>query len=131
MLKKTIELYCINQGYEWDGKSTLSEEQFEGYYIDLKKGFILIRYGVEANKGQVKFPAPVNIDIAAGMVYAWIHSKESKGIPMEGWDADADHDGSNELGWRVYCDNWGHIETDKGSIYSGIAIKPAYMWYGK
>lgn len=42
------------------------------------------------------------------------------------------HDGDNEIGWRVYCEDWGKIYTsDNRSIDGVIAIKPVYLWYGK
>jgi len=36
--------------------------------------------------------------------------------------------GDNEKGWRVYCEDWGKIDSDD---YAFLAIKPAYIWYGK
>ena len=39
----------------------------------------------------------------------------------------ADHDGENELGWRVYTEEWGQVNGD----WHCLAIRPAYLWYGK
>lgn len=78
-------------------------------------------------KSLTKFPIPISPAQAAEMAFQWLESKEAKEVPMEGWDANADHDGSNEIGWRVYTEDWGHVEGD----WNCIAIKPAYLWYGK
>jgi hypothetical protein len=43
------------------------------------------------------------------------------------WDRDADHDGDNGPGWRVYTGNWGQV-LDSDTL---LAIKPIYLWYGK
>lgn len=45
-----------------------------------------------------------------------------------GVDSNADHDGDNGPGWRVYCEDWGHVG---GHWQAFLAIKPAFMWYGK
>jgi len=71
---------------------------------------------------------PLSIDTACEIVYQWLKSDEAKTITLTGWDENADHDGSNALGWRVYVEDWGHIGSDWGAY---CAIKPAYMWYGK
>jgi hypothetical protein len=48
--------------------------------------------------------------------------------PRSTWDLDQQHDGDNYPGWRVYCQNWGHVA---GSHYSICAVRPAFMWAGK
>ena len=39
-----------------------------------------------------------------------------------------DHDGSNEEGWRVYNETWGHVGS---SHYAFVAIRPVWAMYGK
>jgi hypothetical protein len=67
-------------------------------------------------------------DMLAKVAMEWLKSEEAKSMPMDGWDADKDHDGHNSLGWRVYCEDWGHVGS---SPYAIVAVKPAYLWYGK
>ena len=62
------------------------------------------------------------------MVQAWLASDEAKQTVKEGWDRDLDHDGSNGPGWRVYCEDWGHVATYSAAI---CAVKPVWLWYGK
>lgn len=131
MLVKTLELFVENDGHTYYGPMDEKRKKFEGYTVDPKKGFILIKYGVDEKYGQTKFPAPVSIEIAAGMAMAWLESEDALKVPLEGWDIDCDHDGDNSLGWRVSCENWGHIEANNHTIYAGVLISPAYMWYGK
>lgn len=62
------------------------------------------------------------------MVQAWLASDEAIQTIREGWDRDLDHDGCNGPGWRVYCEDWGHVANYSAAI---CAIKPVWLWYGK
>jgi len=73
-----------------------------------------------------QFPSELTAEEVFPAVKKYLEKAED--IEMKDWDANADHDGSNELGWRVYCEDWGHVDDD---FYAIVAIKPAYMWYGK
>jgi hypothetical protein len=75
------------------------------------------------------FPSPMDAQDVLPMVMAFLkEQKETPTVKCEGWDANADHDGSNSLGWRVHCGDWGHV----GSChYSICAVKPVYLWHGK
>ncbi len=74
------------------------------------------------------FPTPLTAEQVEPLVSLWLKSEQAKTVKCEKWDADADHDGSNGLGWRVYCGDWGHVGNES---YGICAIKPAWMWYGK
>lgn len=66
-------------------------------------------------------PLPYPMDRAAATEFVW-H-----------WLAAADygrkpgHDGDNEGGWLVYCEDWGHI----GNPYTFVGILPIWAMYGK
>ena len=47
MLIKTLELYVENDGHSYHGPMEERRKKFEGYTIDPKKGFVLIKYGVD------------------------------------------------------------------------------------
>ena len=49
---------------------------------------------------------------------------------VEGWDADPLHynDVICHPGWRVYCEDWGHIDHDWEAF---VAIKKVWLWSGK
>lgn len=93
-----------------------------------KKGLILYWSnnvdGIDVNS----FLTPLTAEEVTPMVWAWLNSDGALVTEMIGYDKDADHDGSNSLGWRVFVEDWGHIN---GSPYAICAIKPAYMWHGK
>lgn len=112
-LKKTLSL-------------ALGTDKFEGYRFSQKHGLILLTYLGESKKN-IRFPAKLNADQMAEIAFEWLKTDEAKTVPLEGWDSNADHDGSNELGWRVYTEDWGHVDSD----WSAVAIRPAYQWYGK
>jgi hypothetical protein len=107
--------------------------KIKGYRIDKKAGLILLWHVVENDSNHIKFPSPTTAEVVAGMVYDWVMSKEALDTPeKDGWDRDAEHDGSNNRGWRCYVNDWGHINLLEGSeLYGIVAIKPAYIWCGK
>lgn len=121
-LKQTISLAMDNYS------------KVDGYRIDKKAGIVLLWHCDNKNPLHVKFPSPVSPEMAAIMAYEWVMSKDALETPdKDGWDKNADHDGSNERGWRAYVNEWGHIKLLKGDDerYGIVAIKPAYIWYGK
>lgn len=99
--------------------------QFAGYRIHNTLGFIL--YSYKTGDRMIPFPSKINAVQAAQMIFDWMKSDEAKKIPCEGWDCNSDHDGSNEKGWRVYTQDWGHADGD----WNCVIVKPAYLWYGK
>ena len=76
----------------------------------------------------VSFPTPLNADEVFPMVKAWLKSKEAAAIKLDDWDENSDHDGHNEKGWRIFCEDWGYVGNDH---YAFCCISPAYIWYGK
>ena len=109
------------------------ESKIKGWRYSKTHGLIFLWYLTENQRSdparqQHKFPIPLKAEEVANIAWDWLQSDDAKVVPKEGWDADADHDGSNELGWRIYCEDWGHVESEDGAVF---AIKPAYMWYGK
>lgn len=96
--------------------------------IDKDKGLILLMYVDERNKNHNKFIAPLGADSLASMITEWLQTDEAKAIPPQRWDNDCDHDGSNSLGWRVFCEDWGHVGGEHGAI---VGIRPVFLWHGK
>lgn len=78
-------------------------------------------------KGALQLPSPATAAQVLPLVVGWLSSDAAKAIKCVGWDRDADHDGDNGPGWRVYCGDWGHVEGWQAIV----AVKPAFMWYGK
>lgn len=56
------------------------------------------------------------------------HNDDEESIRLSSWDNDIDHDGSNYVGWRLYVEHWGHINS---SPYAIGCIKPVFLWCGK
>ena len=115
MLLATLKL-----AFDQEGGNTMTT----GWSVDKSKGLILYKYG---SKG-TPFPMPLKAEELFPIAKAWLNDAEAKTIECVGWDADLQHDGSNRWGWRIYCDDWGHIGEEH---YAFLAIKPAYMWLGK
>ena len=116
LLKNTLALAFAQNGTHTKAK---------GWLFNKKKGLILIWVDCE---GASKFMAPLSALDVAPMVEQWLASEEAASMEFESWDADQDHDGSNSMGWRVYCEDWGHVADRYQAI---CAIRPAYMWHGK
>lgn len=120
-----LALWHYRGGYEGQRDASTAK----GYMIDPKKGLILLWVLDEHNSAHQKFLAPLGAEALAENVYAWLQTEEAKAIPLEGWDKDADHDGHNSRGWRVFCEDWGHVGT--AGYRAIVGITPAYMWHGK
>jgi len=120
----------LQLAFEQKGSNTKAKY----FVVDKKKGLILLWYVADSQKDKVtKFLTPLSAKAATPMVIEWLNSDEAKTIELGDWDEDADHDGSNGAGWRVFCERWGHITGEDGLDYDGsiVAITPAYMWHGK
>lgn len=117
MLEAALKLVFAQK---W-GKTTAAS-----WSICPNKGLIL--YWHDKVKHSSKFITPMSAEEVVSTVWAWLQSVDAKDITMEDWDADCDHDGSNSLGWRVFVEDWGHVNNNH---YTICAIKPAYMWHGK
>jgi len=104
-------------------------ETAKSWFFDKEKGLIFywLLSGRE-NKSSTDFPSPLDAIRAADTAWDWLQGKEAGSMSCDGWDANADHDGDNGKGFRVYCEDWGHVGDN---VYAIIAVRPAYMWYGK
>ena len=92
-----------------------------------KQGLVLSWY---PDKGTTPLPSSKGMTASEvlPMVLGWLSSVDLTDIEMEGWDRDCDHDGENSMGWRVFCEDWGHVGSNH---YAICAVKPAFMWHGK
>lgn len=120
MLLRVLELACIqNGGPEHPSK-------IKGWKVTDEDGMILYWHPENVT------PLPgdgVTAKEFMPIVWSWLsNDKEKVKIKLTSWDRDADHDGHNGQGWRVYCGDWGHVG---GSSYAICAVKPVYLWYGK
>lgn len=122
LLRKALELAFIQDNY-----LELSETRCNHFAKTKKSGLILMRYNNE-RLGSKELPCPLDIDGTFQLVLNYLKSEEAKTIETNGWDRDADHDGDNGPGWRLFVEDWGHVEGFNGVI---CAIKPCFMWYGK
>lgn len=123
-LLKTLELAFLQQG-------GYTAARARGWSFTKKHGLILHWHVSEprSSANEVhRFPGELTAVQCLPFVSAWLESPEAKTVETLDQDSDYDHDGSNGRGWRVFCEAWGHVNNDS---YAFIAIKPAYMWYGK
>lgn len=130
-LELAVKLLLLD---EYNENNTVS-----GWYFSKKKGLVLTWWvgdGCEATPftDRMGKKSTINGDELVDLLWNWLNTEEAKSVFFEGWDANADHDGHNELGWRLYVDDWGHVQKENGITidhYSIAAFKPSYCWYGK
>jgi len=77
----------------------------------------------------IPFPSALSAAEIAPIILKYLSSDMGKEVKLlSKWDINCNHDGDNTLGWRVYCDDWGHVNNQWKAF---IAITPAYIWHGK
>lgn len=127
MLRDALDLVCDNGYVESVGGKFVPAHKRKISASIVERDFGLVWLWTDCN-GCTKYPVALTIQQAAEISIAWLDSDEAKAMEYEGWDANSDHDGSNTRGWRVYCQDWGHV----GEMWEAIcAVHPAYLWHGK
>lgn len=97
-----------------------------GYIKHREKGLILLWY-TGADKDAHEFPSKLSADQVMPMVTAYLGSEDAVNVELEHWESDADHDGHNSAGWRVYAEDWGHVVSSRAIC----AVKRVFLWHGK
>ena len=115
MLLDTLSLAFRQAGFE-----------ASGYRVSREKGLILD--WTKGAEGHIPFLTKMSAGAVAPMIISWLRSDKAKEVTIDGWDREY-HDGdvSCQPGWRVYCEEWGHVQGHQAIC----AVKPAFMWYGK
>lgn len=128
-LGMALEMACrLESGI--DRFATAKVREIVGWTVSRKSGLVLFCYIPDGNSTINRLPAPLNHrEAMAGIVVPYLRSEQSKDVELQGWDKNADHDGSNIDGWLVYLDDWGHI----GDCCTGVVcgIKRVFLWLGK
>ena len=90
---------------------------------DLPKGRRMIFYWVAPKPLEDWFtplPAPADVIQVAALASGW--------LKVVGRGQKPDHDGDTGQGFRLYNEDWGHVD---GRYQAFIAIAPAWAIYGK
>ena len=96
----------------------------KGWEVIPSKGLVLYEYHSDSNKNVQQFPGKLTAEEVFPIVKKWLESEEAGVIPHSDWDRNMSHDGSNIMGWRLYLEDWGHIDGNWGAL---CCIKPAYL----
>lgn len=88
-----------------------------GYEI---KEQTLILYWVKHEK-MIPLLYEMEVDEVIGFVWGWLERTSPK-------EKQPDHDGDNEKGFRVYNEDWGHVDNKWEAF---VAITPIWAMYGK
>ncbi len=103
----------------------------------MQSGHVLITsYTLNAGKGLVlhwnkaegqALPYPLTCSEMLPTILKFLEDPP-EGMEYVDTDSNADHDGHNSRGWRVYCGPWGSV----GDLnYCIAAIRPVFLWHGK
>ena len=87
------------------------------------KGLRLVLYWVAPTPkvhGYHPLPSPVPYAEVATFATSWLNSVA--------FGTEPDHDGDNSRGWRIYNEDWGHVD---GLYQAFLAIAPAWAMHGK
>lgn len=135
-LEKAVDLLLFNEYGEHD--------KVRGWYFVPEKGLILTWHvGNDYLKAtpftnRMGIPTPIDKEELVETLWNWLFTEQAKLVTyneqQHNWDIRlGDFDGSQDLGWRLYTDSWGHIEESMSTIdhYSVAAFKPSWCWYGK
>jgi hypothetical protein len=123
MLADVLDLAMFHQHGCYEGNTQLTAS---GYKFSRDKGLILLWHA--DTPGTHKFIAPLGAEALATTIMEWLKTEEASSVKLGDWEMNLDHDGHNSLGWRVYCEDWGHVG---GEHYAIAAVKPCYLWHGK
>ena len=118
------------------------DKNVDGWYFNPKRGFVLTWYINERNDTQaftdrLGNPKPIEIPELVDILWDWLQSDQALTFEIKGkWDEkiEGDSDVSCDRGWRLYTDEWGHINNPDGYTidhYTIGALKPVWLWYGK
>jgi hypothetical protein len=125
LLVKALEL-CILQdsGYDYGAKESVTSWRFSKTH-----GLLLSTYRENDPNLWNKFIVPLSIEEAAGFAFQWLDSPDARSVPVGEWEnRHDDYDVDSDVAWRVYCDDWGHVDGDWRAF---CAVKRVYAWYGK
>lgn len=110
-------------------------QKVRGWYYSKQKGLILtwhVSEQVTPFTDRMGKESEIVGDELVDLLWTWLNTPEARDVECVDWDENLDHDGSNEKGWRLYVDEWGHVKSGSSlDHYSIAAFKPVYLWYGK
>lgn len=106
-----------------------SERAIAKYYLVTEdKGLIFFAYKSDSLVANI-LPVPLDAEGVYEFTKEWLKSNAAQNIKLDGFfDTANDCDVSEDWGWRVYLEQWGHVGNHWGVI---CAISPSWIWYGK
>ena len=118
----------------------------DNFQVDINsKGHDQLRKAFALFEPQINKVVGFSVSDSHGLIFYWAASPKMTLLPFKmtleqaadfafGWLQEADygvqpdHDGDNGLGWRLYCEAWGHVAGDSCAF---AAVRPIWAMYGK
>lgn len=96
-------------------------KKVNAWSFDSDKG--LCFYSYPTNKSQ-ELPVSMYFSELTDMIVRWLQTEEAKSFKViHPFDTEMDHDGHNERGWRLTCNN--------DDMETALMVTPAWCAYGK
>lgn len=96
---------------------------------------LIRKYKLALLNDDIKNRVGIPFELLVYSLWNWFTNfKGWNDLEFADWEENADHDGSNSKGFRIYTEDWGRINGTSSYTsedYSIGAIKPVYLWYGK
>ena len=100
-----------------------------GWKVDPKKGLLLYKSLPENDSDVHPFITPMTGKELAPTVLAWLESSPEDAMELgEDDEPLEDDDVGMEVMWRVYTEDWGHVNRDWRVC---LAVTPSYGYIGK
>jgi hypothetical protein len=102
----------------------------KGYAIDSKKGMVLFWSMPDSPRktskgGEIKaLPYEMTFEAAVQFAWNWMETRDATNIRGE----EPDHDGDNGKAWRVYNEDWTHVDNFWEAL---VGVRPIWAMYGK
>lgn len=113
------------------GINCVGHSKFSGFRLDATKGIVLY-WTDSTTDGYHQFMSPSKPEDIVDQVFQAVTDTPINIINDEDdeyWDKPCDDDDvGNDLGWRLYTEQWGHIGDEWEAC---LAIIPSYLWVGK
>ncbi len=111
------------EGQRWDAdkylKNPRDKNLLEWYHAP--KSTRLVFYQYKSDRADVvALPFALDHTGMADFARRWLETADYGRQP--------DHDGDNGKGWRLYCEGWGHVDSDYAAF---LAVSPRWACYGK
>lgn len=124
---RTKETFALAMRIAFDDLED-TEKTTAKYWFQTKYHGLVLLWADDKYKKTTPFPGPMNVNTAIEFCWNWLENANREEFELEKMDAYYDGDGSSKPAFRVFCEEWGHVDECQFAI---CAILPTWAWIGK